>query len=513
MNVGDQLRRAARVHGQRVLAMCGDERRTYADIDERTDRLANALRARGIAQGERVATLLVNSIRCVETDFGLAKGGYVRAAINPRLTGREAEYIIGDSDARMLIYDASFDAMLAEIRPRLPAALKLVRIGGAADQAEDYEAMLAASDPRAFEVAIDPEDLYYLAYTSGTTGRPKGVMLSHRCTLHVAYNLLMELCISEPGEKILLMQAMSHGAGFYVLPYVMKGGTVVIMRDFDPVEVLDLAERHEIEIIKLVPTMLQRILRVPGIEERRLPKMRAIVYGASAMPTEPLKRAIELFGPRFVQVYGQAECPVTMAVLTANEHRLDTPFPERLTSAGRPWATVEMRIADEDGKSVPDGEVGEIVARGPHQMSGYWKRPDLSAAVVRDGWLRTNDIGRMDAAGFVYLLGRKDEMIVSGGYNIAPREVEDVLYECPGVVEAAVVGEADVDWGQAVVAYLVLKDPGQPIEPIIAHAKAALGYKRPKRIHVIGEMPKNTTGKIQKKALAPALALRSVPQR
>lgn len=509
MNVVDQLRRAARLHRDRVLAISGAEQRTYAEIDERTDRLANALRARGIAQGDRVATLLVNSIRCVETDFGLAKGGYVRTSINPKLTGREAEYLINDSDARVLIYDASFDDLLSEIGPRLPAALQLVRVGGSAGRAEDYETLLAAGDPQPVTVTIDPEDLYCLFYTSGTTGRPKGVMLSHRSILHVSYNLLMELGPLEIGEKILLMQAMSHGAGFFVLPYVMKGGTVVIMRDFEPVEVLDLAERHAIEVIKLVPTMLQRVLRVPGIEQRHLPRLRAIVYGASPMPTEPLKRAIEIFGARLVQIYGQSECPVTLTILTADEHRLDTPHPERLTSAGRPWTNVEIRIADETGRDVAPGAVGEVVLRGLHLMSGYWKRSDLSAHAVRDGWLRTNDMGRMDAAGMVYLLGRKDEMIVSGGYNIAPREVEDVLYECPAVVEAAVIGEPDAEWGQAVVAYVVLKALDQPLDPIVAHAKAALGFKRPKRMHVIGEMPKNSAGKIQKHALKPELALRS----
>ncbi|MEP7208476.1 MAG: AMP-binding protein [Casimicrobiaceae bacterium] len=510
MNVADALRRAVDLHAGRVLVVCGDEQRTYAEIGTRTDQLANALRARGIAPGDRVATLLVNSIRCVETDFAFAKAGIVRVSINPKLTGREAEYILGDSDARVLVYDASFDVMLAELRPRLPKALALVRVGGAEDGAEDYEAMLAAADPAPHGIAIDPEAIYCLFYTSGTTGRPKGVMLSHRSILHVSWNLLMEIGPLVTGEKILLMQAMSHGAGFFVLPYVMKGGTAIIMRDFDPAEVVELATRHAVEVIKLVPTMLQRMLRLPGIHTVQFPHLRAIVYGASPMPAEPLRKAIEIFGSRLVQIYGQSECPVTLTVLPADEHRPDTAHPERLTSAGRPWSNVEIRIADEDGDDVATGAIGEVVLRGPHLMSGYWKRPEQSAAAVRDGWLRTNDMGRIDAAGMVYLLGRKDEMIVSGGYNIAPREVEDVLYENAPVVEAAVVGEADDEWGQAVVAYVVLRDPDAPLEPLMAHARSALGFKRPKRIHVIPDMPKNSAGKIQKRALVPTLAVRSL---
>ena len=509
MNVVDQLRRATRLHASRVLTFCGDEARTYAEIDERTERLAQALVQRGVSQGDRVATWLVNSIRCVETDFALAKGGFVRASINPKLTAREAEYIVQDTDARVLIYDASFDNAIAEIRAQLPANLRLIRVGGAQDGAEDYEAVLAAASSEKLDVAIDPEDLYCLFYTSGTTGRPKGVMLSHRAILHVSWNLLMEIGPLESGEKILLMQAMSHGAGFFVLPYVMKGGTVIIMRDFDANEVLTLAERHAIEIVKLVPTMLLRVLQVPGIEKRRFPKLRAIVYGASPMPTEPLRRAIEIFGPRLIQIYGQSECPVTLTILPADEHRLDNPHLERFTSAGRPWATVETRIVDDAGRDVPIGDPGELVLRGPHLMSGYWKRPDLFEQAMRGGWLRTKDMARRDEAGMIYLLGRTDEMIISGGYNIAPREVEDVLYEHSGVLEAAVVGEPDPEWGQAVVAYVVVRDATIDMDAILAGAKAKLGFKRPKRLHVIAEMPKNSAGKIQKKALAPALALRS----
>jgi acyl-CoA synthetase (AMP-forming)/AMP-acid ligase II len=509
MNVVDHVRRAIALHADRALTVCGDEVRTYAAIDERTERLAHALADRGVRPGERVATWLVNSIRCIETDFGIAKGGFVRASINPKLTPREAEYIVADSDARVLIYDESFDDAIAEIRPRLLADLRLLRVGGAVAGADDYEAALASASSARVDVAIEPEAIYCLFYTSGTTGRPKGVMLSHRSILHVSWNLLMELGPLEVGEKILLMQAMSHGAGFFVLPYVMKGGTVIVMRDFDAEDVLDLAERHAIEIVKLVPTMLQRMLRVPGIERRMFPSLRAIVYGASPMPTEPLRRAIEVFGPRLIQIYGQSECPVTLTILTADQHRLDHPHPERLTSAGRPWATVETRIVDDEGRDVPTGATGELALRGPHLMSGYWKRPDLSQKAVPDGWLRTQDMARCDESGMIYLLGRKDEMIISGGYNVAPREVEDVLYEQSGVIEAAVVSEPDPEWGQAVVGYVVVRDAAVDLDAIVAGSKAKLGFKRPKRLHAIAEMPKNSAGKIQKKALSPALAIRS----
>ena len=506
MIAADHLHRAARLHGARPLAICGSEVRTYAEIEERSNRLANALLAGGLKPGDRVGTWLENSVRCIELDFALAKAGLVRVSLNPKLSAREAEFILADADVKAFFHDASFNAGVAELRPNVKTLQTVVCIE------TGYEAFLGKGGAQAPGVRFDPEHTYCLFYTSGTTGRPKGVMLSHRAILQVSYNLSMETGPWETGEKILLMQPMSHGAGFFVLPYVFKGGCCVIMPQFDPAEVLRLAEAHAIETIKLIPTMLQRILRIPGVEKTRLPKLRAMIYGASPMPNEPLRKAIEVFGPgKLIQIYGQSECPVTLTILPADEHRLDNPHPERLTAAGRAWTGVEIRIEDAAGKAVPDGTIGEVVLRGTHMMSGYWKRPDLTAEVLRDGWLRTKDMGLRDAAGMIYLLGRKDEMIISGGYNIAPREVEDVLYQHAGVQEAAVVGEADAEWGQAVVAYIALKDPAADLGEILEHARKELGFKRPKRLYVVGELPKNAAGKIQKKALTPAIALRRGP--
>ena len=506
MIVPDHLHAAARLHGHRPLAICGDETRTYAEIEERTNRLANALLATGLAPGDRVGTWLENSVRCIELDFALAKAGLVRVSLNPRLTAREAEFILADADAKAFFHDASFDSGVAELRPAVPTLQTVIRIDVARTQ---YEAFVAQGDARAPGVRFDAEHIYCLFYTSGTTGRPKGVMLSHRSILQVSYNLSMETGPWETGEKILLMQPMSHGAGFFALPYVFKGGACVIMSQFNPAEVLRLAALHRIETIKLIPTMLQRILRVPGVENVQLPHLRAMIYGASPMPNAPLRRAIEVFGPgKLIQIYGQSECPVTLTILPADEHRLDNPHPERLTSAGRAWTGVEIRIEDDAGNALPDGAIGEVVLRGTHMMSGYWKRPELSAETVRDGWLHTKDMGMRDAAGMVTLLGRKDEMIISGGYNIAPREIEDVLYRHAAVQEAAVIGEADPEWGQAVVAYVALRDPDADLAAILDQAKGALGFKRPKRIYVMNELPKNAAGKIQKSALKPALAIR-----
>jgi long-chain acyl-CoA synthetase len=513
VNVADQLHKAARLYGDAIAARCGDEIRTYAEIEERSNRLANALLAYGLKPGDRVATWMENSISCIELDFGLAKAGLVRVSLNPRLTAREAQYIFKDSDARCLVFGASFDEQikvatqdtsLIELRLRTAEGTHT-----ALDGSVDFETFISGGNAEIPACKVEGEDLYCLFYTSGTTGRPKGVMLSHRAMLHVAWNLLMEVGPIAIGEKILLMQPLSHGAGFFVLPQFMKGGSSIIIRDFDPSEVMRLASVHEIEVIKLIPTMLQRILRLPGLESMKLPKLRALIYGASPMPTEPLRHAISVFGQdRLIQIYGQSECPVTLSILSADEHRLNQPYPERLVSAGRPWATVEIRVVDDNFADVLEGGIGEIVLRGPHMMSGYWKREDLTREAIRDGWLKTKDMGRIDEHGFVYLLGRSDEMIISGGYNIAPREVEDVLYQHELVQEASVVGEQDTEWGQAVVAYLVLKEghTGREHE-LLEFGRDQLGFKRPKRVYLMAELPKNAAGKIQKSALKPALAL------
>ena len=513
MNLADQLHKAARLYGEGIAARCGNETRTFAEIEERSNCLANALLARGLKPGDRVTTWMENSIRCVELDFALAKAGLVRVSLNPRLTAREAQFIFQDSDARCLVFGASFDAQISAATQDTPLIELRLRAAegksGATDGSVDFEDFLATGIPQAPVVAVQGEDLYCLFYTSGTTGRPKGVMLSHRAMLHVAWNLLMEVGPINIGEQILLVQPLSHGAGFFVLPQFMKGGCSIIMRDFDPAEVMRLASIYEIEAIKLIPTMLQRILRVPSIESVKLPKLRCRMYGASPMPAEPLKRAIEIFGPdKLIQIYGQSECPGTLALLPADQHRLENAYPERLLSAGRPWSTVEMRVVDEDFQDVPAGGIGEVVLRGPHMMSGYWKREELTRETMVDGWLKTKDMGRIDSHGYLYLLGRKDEMIISGGYNIAPREVEDVLYQHQGVQEAAVVAEPDVEWGQAVVAYIVMRDShfGQERE-LLNFGRDQLGFKRPKRVYLMGELPKNAAGKIQKSSLKPALSI------
>ena len=516
MNVADQLYKSALLYSDDLAARCDDEAITYSQLNERSNRLANALLSNGLNHGDRVATWIENSIRCVEIDFALAKAGLIRVSLNPKLTTREAAYIFHDSDAKCIIYGASFDQAIFESTQETPLVQLKIRAKemSLADLAgsHNYEIFLTSGESHAPDIAVDGEDTYCFFYTSGTTGKPKGVMLSHRSILQTSFNLLMELGPIASKEKILLMQPLSHGAGFFVLPQYMKGGCCIIMRHFDPAHLIDLAIKYQVEVIKLIPTMLQRILLLPDAKKIKLPNLRYMIYGASPMPNEPLKLAIEIFGPnKLVQIYGQSECPVTLSILPSEEHFANAPFPQRLLSAGRAWATVEMRIVDDQMTDVEKGGIGELVLKGPHMMSGYWKRDDLTQETIQNGWLKTKDMGRIDEHGFVYLLGRKDEMIISGGYNIAPREVEDILYQFPGVEQAAVMGEADVEWGQAVVAYVVMNKALQHnAKNLMDFGRQELGFKKPKRIYLVPDLPKNAAGKIQKIALNPSMATEQI---
>lgn len=510
MNVAQQIRRAVRRYGMMPAAICGDETRSFLEIDDRANRLANALTALGLRKGDRVAALIENSVRCVEIDFALAKAGFVRVSLNPRSTAKDVAYILADSGARAFVFGSGFGALAGGIDTGADTVLLRIDEGdgepGDVTGAGDYEQVLADASDADADAACDSEDLYCLFYTSGTTGQPKGVMLSHRAILHVSYNLLMEIGPRAPGEKILLMQPMSHGAGFFVLPWFMRGGASVIMRHFDPQEVLRLTGELEIETVKLVPTMLQRMLKLDAADTPSMPKLRYFVYGASPMPAEVTRKAIARFGNHFVQIYGQSEAPVTLSILRDGDHDPDGADAGRLASAGMPFETVEIRVVDATGKVVDTGASGEVVLRAPQLMLGYWNRPELTRNTIRDGWLHTRDLGRFDEHGYLYLLGRMDEMIISGGYNIAPREIEEALYLHPAVHECAVVGEPDEEWGNAVVAYVALRDAVGESE-IADFARSHLGFKRPKRIYRVIELPKNPNGKIQKSELKPDLAM------
>ncbi|RBQ14710.1 fatty-acid--CoA ligase [Spongiactinospora rosea] len=488
------IERTVRMHGDRVAVVCGETARTFTVVHERAKRLANALAARGCRPGDRVAVLLHNCPEYLEIDIGLALAGYVRVSLNTRAPARQQVDVVTDAGAKALIYAERFAAAAGEIlrTADVPAVLRLEG-DTTAEEISDYDAALAAAPDTPPPGDAEPGTPYCLFYTSGTTGRPKGVVLTPSAYVAVAHNLLLEFGPVCAGDKIVLTQPLSHGGGFFLLPWFMSGATCVVMEKFDPVGCIELTERHGAQTLKVVPTMLLQMLSA-GVTASDLPALQKIIYGASPMPATQLQELIGTFGAIFAQLYGQAEAPMSITVLDERDHAAGGRL---LSSAGRAWRGVEVRVVDADGRDVAPGEPGEVIVRGPHLMAGYWKQPEMTAEVLRGGYVHTRDMAELDDRGYLYLLGRTDEMIISGGFNIAPRVVEDVLNRHPAILESAVIGLPHDTLGQQVAAF-VSPRPGRDVsvEEIVAYTRAELGYQRPRRVEVRASLPRNAYGKV-----------------
>lgn len=492
------IRRAASHFPTQPAISCRDRVYTVGQVYERACRLANALAAAGCRPGDRVGVYVANCAEYMEIDFGLALGGFVRVALNVRLGVGDQAHVLEDARARGLIYGPDFGEQVRELLDVVPGIDVVLRMSHEQGPGVPYEDVLVRASSADPGVALTSEDLCSLFYTSGTSGRPKGVKLSHRAQVAVALGLLLEFPIRR-GEKILLPQPLSHGAGFFMLPYYISGCQCVVLPKFEAATTLQIAAEQSIETIKLVPAMLGQLLQsAPRWPE--LPALRRIIYGAAPMPPHWLIEGLERFGPVFAQLYGQAESPMCITVLPEADHDLDRP--SLLSSAGRPWLSADVRVVGPDGEEVRPGETGEVVVRAATTMSGYWNMTKETAEVLVDGRLHTRDLATVDDRGYLYLLGRSDEMINSGGFMIAPRAVEDVLHQHAAILEAAVIGIPDPVWGEAVKAIVVAR-PGATVtaEDIIAFCRDRLGFQRPRYVEIRPELPKNAYGKVLKKML------------
>lgn len=493
MDLAYLLRRAAAAYPASVAVDDGQTTWSWGELIGLAERLANALDEMGIPEGASVGILSHNRASYVLADVAIALGRRVRVALNSRLHLDDFRYAAQDASLAALFFSADFE----EEATALAAELGVIGIGfdpsGLGPPcAELIESASGTSRLR----ADDPEGIAWISYTSGTTGRPKGVQLSHRAVREVALNLLLELGPVIPGEQIVLPQPVSHGAGYFVLPYLMSGAGVHVMRSFDPQRVWELSQRKQMRTLKAVPAMLGPILEAGS--DRSEWGFETVVYGASGISAPLLEASLDRFGPTLIQDYGQSEAPVTLTCLQRQDH-LD---PVARASAGRPWRSVAVEVRDDEGRVVAPGEIGEVFVRGSHHMSGYLNRPEETAAVMVDGWIRTKDLGTTDDRGFVYLRGRRDDMIVSGGFNVAPREVEDVVAEHPAVQEVAVLGTPDERWGSVVTAVVRLA-PGAEADPkeIIDFSRPRLGIRAPKRVVVWPAIPRNGYGKVDRRAI------------
>jgi acyl-CoA synthetase (AMP-forming)/AMP-acid ligase II len=486
------IRRAARSHPATVAVDDGSRSWTLDELVARGERIANALDSRGIAPGAPVGVLTGNRAEYVEIDVALALARRIRVALNARLQQADFLYALADAGAVGLVHSAAFGEVAAVAREQL--GLTTITLDADDDSGSlSFERLCAEGTPETVIRPGNPEDAAWITYTSGTTGRPKGIVLSHRSIAAVAFNLLLELGPVRPGERIVLTQPLSHGAGYFVLPWLLSGGGVYVERTFDPEEVQRISHLPDIRVLKLVPAMLPPLLETKGDFAYE-----SIVYGASPIQLPILEASVERFGAILEQVYGQSEAPVTITCLHREHHVTGN----QRTSAGHPWRNVAVEIRDEQGTPLPPGEVGEVTVSAPQLMTCYVGQPEATAAALADGWLRTQDVGMMDDRGFVYLLGRKDEMINSGGFNIAPREVELVLLECPGLEECAVLGMPDERWGAAVTAVVRPRvGSGITVESVLEFARPRLGFRTPKRIKIASSIPRNSYGKVDRTSL------------
>ncbi len=507
MPMGDMIRRTAGRVPDKIAFIMDDKSLSYGELNRRINRLANGLLRIGLRKGDRVAVLAHNCIEFYEIYFALCKAGGVMVPINNLLRQREFRQIVDYIKPRFLIYQDELRETVETYLSSGGSIESLVCLGGGpAGPHRDYESLLEGESAEEPPVQVLPTDLMSIFLTSGTTGRPKGAMRTHQHNFVNAVTATIEMGL-RPDDRVLLLFPFYHITFEDRFCHLLMGNTVVIRREghFKPAEVLDLLAKHRITICQFVPTMVNTMLQEKSIETHDLDSLRLILYAAAPMPVELLKKAMRRFKCGFMQFYGQTETGPMTTILKPEDHKLEGTEEEvgRLASCGRPVLDFEARVTGFDGKDVPVGEVGELVVRSEAMTIGYWNLPEETAATLADGWLHTGDFARKDAEGYIYIVDRKNDMIISGGKNIYPREIEEVLYGHPAVLEASVIGVPDDHWGESVKAVVVLKDGTQATEEeLIGFCKEILAsYKKPRYVEFRDALPKSPTGKILKRVL------------
>ncbi|SHI86241.1 Acyl-CoA synthetase (AMP-forming)/AMP-acid ligase II [Desulfatibacillum alkenivorans DSM 16219] len=499
--LGDIPRKGALLYPELEAVVFEDIRLTYQQLEERVNRLANALTGLGVKQGDKVGVIGENSAAFLQLYFAAAKIGAVTAPLNFRLSDPEIVHIVNDSEAMILFAGESYEERVYALMNQMPGVKIFVTLEKRVQEityAEDLIQTAPSTEPL---VDVDENDLAVLMYTGGTTGLPKGVMLSHRNILTGVISANLQYPIA-PGEATCFVLPLFHVSFWPAFCFLLAGGKVAINRKPDLNEILRIIQDEKCQHMNAVPTIYGWLLQFANVDAYDLSSLRLLSYAGSPFPPEVLKQCMKKFKADFAQGYGATETAGgAVTGLSPEEHILEGPGSELLVSAGKPSLCAQVRITDEEGRVLPPGEIGEISAKGKHVMRGYWKNPELTAKVLKDGWYHTGDMGRMNEQGHLFLVDRKADMIVTGGENVYPKEVEDVLYAHPAVLECAVVSAPDARWGERVQAVVVLK-PDQTATPeeLIEHCKAYLGgYKCPKDIAFWDAVPKTPVGKILRK--------------
>ena len=493
-------------YADRTAVVTDTEHLTYRELNRRAKAFARALIERDIEIGDRVAILLSNRTEFVIADIGIVKAGAARVPINHQLTRGDIETVLRDAGAGVVVTGPEFIETIDELADEIPALEHVISVADERELPEEFSSFesLTVSDDELQTPKTEPGDIAGQFYTGGTTGKPKGAIHTQA---GLGLNLLNHLATFDiSGDDTLLISTpLSHSGGMFLWSGLLCGATVVVHDGFDEEDILDATETHGVTWTFMVPTMLYRLLDNYDVDAYNTESLETIVYGAAPMTSDRLREGIEAFGSVFIQFYGQTEVPNLITTLGKAEHQscIDNNEYERLRSAGTPTLLSDIKVVDiETRKEVPTGEEGEILARAPYVMDRYAGRPDATEETLQDDWLRTGDVGRVDDEGYLYLLDRLNDVIISGGMNVYSTEVEETLAEHPDIKEVAVIGVPHETWGEQVIAIVAPHNDSLPVETIHSFATEKLsGYKRPKEIEFVEEIPKTTYGKPDKKTL------------
>jgi len=508
-NVGtwaDIIYRNALLYPNQEAFVYGDTRITFADFNTRINKLIHALHKMGVKKGDVLGILSWSCLQFAEV-YGLTmKGGFIASPFNPRLREDDLEYIINYSEANTIFVGQELLEVANSLKKRLPKVKNFISLETTAPGMTAYDDLLKANSGEEPDIQLDEDDPVCIIYTSGTTGVPRGALYTQRRLIEDSKILAIDMGL-QTGHKRVQITPLFHIAGnTHFRSSLYTAGCNIIVKFFDAAETLEIIQREKATHMDFVPTHLAAILNLPDLKKYDISSIKFLWYGASPMPLEVLKKGMKVFGPIFAQGYGQSESGPAISHLSKEDHDvLDRPAKEqkKLSSAGRPDIGVQVKILGEKGKDVEPGEVGEIAVRSKQTMVEYWKKPEETKATLVNGWLHTGDMGYYDEEGYIYIADRKKDMIITGGENVYPREVEEVLYRHPAVLEAAVIGVPDEYWVERVHAVVATKKGASATaEEIIAFCKKNIaGYKTPKSIEFVDALPKNPAGKILKREL------------
>ncbi len=511
MNTGEFLTITSAICPDKEGIVFENKRLNYGLINDRVNRLGNALLKLGLRKGNPVALMQVNTNQCVESYFAVAKAGGIYVPLNFRAKGNELIYMLNTAEATTVLVGERYLDLIDSIKSSLPTVKNYISLDRPHPGMLYYEDLIAGSSADEIFTEIEDGDTTILMYTAGTTGFPKGVMLTHNSfSIYVLENVTP--ADPDTNEKNILTVPLYHVAGTQAMMAAIFGGrTLVMQRQFDPKQWMELVESEKVSRAMMVPTMLKQLMEHPEFSRHDLSSLKVITYGAAPMPLEIIKKAVEVFpGVGFINAFGQTETASTVTMLSPEDHEI-TGTPEerekklkRLSSIGKPMSDVEMKVIDEDGKDLPVNEIGEIVARGPRVMSGYWKDEEKTKKTIdKQGWVHTGDMGYRDEAGYFFLSGRTTDMIKRAGELISPEEVETLLQSHPKVDEVAVVGVPDDEWGEVPICVCVLKrGEACTAADLMEFCRSNLAsYKRPRAVVFCNELPRNPLGKVLKRVL------------